>query len=141
VASIIRGDVTGAEMGTTRETRTVAILDDSVLTLEMTRRALEQGGFRTEVARTLADLEALLARGVPDLLIVDVNMPEMYGDDVATVLKTVRKVRVPICLFSNRADADLAERASRARADAYVSKARGFDELLRCVRRMLYEAR
>jgi DNA-binding response OmpR family regulator len=124
-------------MGNVRAKKTVAIVDDSALTLDMTRRALEEAGFAVTVARTLADLEALLAQRVPDLLLLDVNMPEMYGDDVAAVLKMVRQVRVPICLFSNRAEADLAERAAHAGADSYVSKARGVDGILRHVRGML----
>ena len=75
---------------------TVAVVDDSPLALEMTRRALEQGGFAVVTASTIAELEAVFAREAPDLLLVDVNMPEMYGDDVVMVLKRVRRIEIPI---------------------------------------------
>ena len=117
--------------------KTVAILDDSALSLEMTRRALEEGGFFVVTARSVKDLDLLLATSRPDLILVDVNMPEMYGDDVATVLKLVRRLEVPICLFSDRNEGELALRAARAGADGYVSKARGLTGVLGYVRSML----
>jgi DNA-binding response OmpR family regulator len=115
----------------------VAIVDDSPLALEMTRRALESGGFAVITASTIAELEAAIARSAPDLLLVDVNMPEMYGDDVAMVLKQVRGVAIPIWLFSSELEADLADRLKAAKADGFISKSSGMEAVVDRVRSIL----
>jgi DNA-binding response OmpR family regulator len=117
--------------------RTVAVVDDSPLALEMTRRALEHGGFAVVTASTIAELEAVIARSAPDLLLVDVNMPEMYGDDVVMVLKLVRRVEIPIWLFSNQHEADLAGRVVHAGADGFISKGDGMEAVVARVRAIL----
>jgi DNA-binding NarL/FixJ family response regulator len=68
---------------------------------------------------------------------MDVQMPELYGDDVAAVLKLERSVKTPIYLFSTLTDAELAERAREARADGYISKSEGVEHLVDRVRRAL----
>jgi DNA-binding response OmpR family regulator len=117
--------------------KTVAIVDDSPLALAVTRRALEGRGFSVITAGNIAELEALIARSVPDLLLVDVNMPEMFGDDVVKILKRVRRVPIPMWLFSHQREADLAGRAAHAGADGYVSKAMGMAVLVDRVRAFL----
>ncbi len=55
-------------------------------------------------AGNMNELEGQVAVGPPDLVLLDVRMPEAYGDDVATVLRAVRGMSVPIYLFSTLAD-------------------------------------
>jgi DNA-binding response OmpR family regulator len=119
--------------------QTVAVVDDSPLTLEITRRVLEEGGFAVVTARSLGELEEVMVQSPPDLLLVDVNMPEMYGDDVVMVLKAVRKVAIPMWLYSNRDQRDLADRAARTGADGYITKSRGAETVLERVREILSE--
>jgi two-component system, OmpR family, KDP operon response regulator KdpE len=116
---------------------TVAVVDDSPLALEMTRRALENGGFAVVTACNIAELEAAISRSAPDLLLVDVNMPEMYGDHVAMVLKQVRRFDVPIWLFSNELEADLASRVKDAKADGFISKNDGMEAVVARVQAIL----
>ena len=71
------------------------------------------------------------------LVRLDINMPEMFGDQVAAVLRQVRGMTVPIWLFSNRNGADLARRVAEAQADGFVSKDAGIDDLVRRVKTIL----
>jgi DNA-binding response OmpR family regulator len=117
--------------------KTVVVVDDSALALDMTRRALEDGGFEVLTASTMEELEGIIGTRRPDLLLLDVNMPEMYGDDVALVLKVVRKVAIPIWLFSNRDESELASRQAQGMADGFISKSQGMAAVVHRVREIL----
>lgn len=121
--------------------RTILVLDDSALALAVTRAALEAAGFTVVIADDLAGFEREFARCQPDLILVDVQMPEMFGDDIAaTLLGTKRVVDVPVVLFSSLEENELARRSSQASATGYISKAAGMTELVRRCREYLGSA-
>jgi DNA-binding response OmpR family regulator len=101
------------------------------------KKVLEKSGFSVVTAKDLSQLEERCARGVPDLFVLDVQMPEMFGDDVGQVLRDVRKMKVPIVLFSSMDEASLAERARDGRLDGCVSKSAGLGALVTCVESLL----
>ena len=73
----------------------------------------------------------------PDLILVDVQMPEAFGDDVASTLRGWHGVQVPILLVSSLDQSELAGRAQRAQAAGYVCKGAGMPELVRRCRELL----
>ncbi|GAC1593781.1 MAG: hypothetical protein NVS3B20_18610 [Polyangiales bacterium] len=117
--------------------KTIILIDDSELILEMSRSALEGAGFEVLIAKNLDELENARARHPPDLIVLDVQMPEAYGDDVAEILRKVRKVAVPMLLFSSLPDDDLSQRAKDAELDGYVSKRLGVKALVAKVKSLL----
>jgi two-component system OmpR family response regulator len=112
-------------------------MDDSMVILETLRAVLENAGYDVTTAANLRELEDVRALVTPDLFVLDVQMPEAYGDDVARVLREVRQVSVPILLFSSLDDEALATRAREAELDGFVSKNRGVGPLLERVRAIL----
>jgi DNA-binding response OmpR family regulator len=118
------------------ERKRVLILDDSSIVLELVGEALEASGYEPLTAPDLAHLERHLALR-PDLLIVDVNMPEAYGDDVGAVLRDVRGLDVPIILFSSLSAAELAQRAAEGGFTDHVSKDAGVEALVAKVRALI----
>jgi DNA-binding response OmpR family regulator len=117
--------------------RRVLVFDDSALTLQMMQDALEGAGFEVATAIDLDSFEARRSELQPDLILVDVQMPEAFGDDVAATLRGARGVRVPILLVSNLEPGELAERAQGASVDGWVSKRQGVQELVRRVQELL----
>jgi DNA-binding response OmpR family regulator len=117
--------------------RRILVFDDSPLVLAMTRAALEGAGFQVETALDLNSFEAHRASIRPDLILVDVQMPEAFGDDVAATLRGYREVKTPIMLVSNLDPTELARRAEEASADGWISKADGVAELVRRVKELL----
>jgi len=115
----------------------VLIFDDSPLVLELTQQALERAGYAVATALDLTAFETVRASIAPDLILVDVQMPEAFGDDVASTLRGARGVRVPILLVSNLEDSELERRAREAEADGWVSKGAGLQELVRRVKELL----
>jgi response regulator RpfG family c-di-GMP phosphodiesterase len=114
----------------------VLIMDDSDLALNMTAAALVDAGFEVLKAQTLAELEAGLASPI-DLLLMDVHMPEAFGDDVGMVMRTVRGIRTPIVLYSTLDAGELGERARAAEVDGFVCKRDGLEAVVAKVKEMI----
>jgi DNA-binding response OmpR family regulator len=115
----------------------ILVFDDSPLVLAMTKSALEEAGYSVATAESLDAFEAHRAATAPDLILVDVQMPEAFGDDVASTLRGAHGVRTPIVLLSNIDELELALRADEAQVDGWISKRAGIPELIRRVRELL----
>jgi DNA-binding response OmpR family regulator len=120
--------------------RSILVLDDSPLVLAYTRAALEAAGFVVAVAEDLSQFEHHRATFAPDLILVDIQMPEAFGDDVALALREWHGVRVPILLVSSLPETELARRAEAAEVDGYIPKAAGITELVRRCKQVLGDA-
>jgi two-component system response regulator FimZ (fimbrial Z protein) len=115
----------------------ILLIDDSVLVVEAITDALEG----EVVVEGVTDVDAVdpsqpLDRF--DLILIDVQMPSMFGDDVAMVMRH-RRGETPIVLLSSLPEQDLAVRASEAGIDGYISKRRGVDNVIAEIRSWLAE--
>jgi DNA-binding response OmpR family regulator len=117
--------------------RRVLVLDDSPFVLELTQQALEREGFMVSTALDLTAFERVRAAAAPDLILVDVQMPEAFGDDVASTLRGARGVATPILLVSNLEERELERRASEAEVDGWISKRAGLEALVQRVKELL----
>jgi DNA-binding response OmpR family regulator len=121
----------------TEERKRILIVDDSPLLLDLAREALERAGFTVLVTQDFGQLGSLQQHGRIDLILMDVQMPELFGDDVAAVLREVRGVKTPIYLLSSLTADELAKRASEADVEGYICKRDGIDALVERVTRIL----
>jgi CheY-like chemotaxis protein len=119
---------------------TILVLDDSALALAVTRAALEGAGFTVVIAEDLGAFERQRASCDPDLILVDLQMPEAYGDDVAATLVGQKGVDVPVLLFSSVDEDELARRSVEAHAFGYIWKGAGMNELVRRCKEILEPA-
>jgi CheY-like chemotaxis protein len=120
----------------TGDRKTILVLDDSPLALEITRLALESAGFEVVIAEDLSAFERQRGAIDPDLILVDVQMPEAYGDDVAAMLRG-RNGSIPIVLLSSIEESELAQRAKAACVAGYICKGAGPTELVRRCKELL----
>jgi two-component system torCAD operon response regulator TorR len=117
--------------------KSILVMDDSSIVLDTLRAVLEASGYGVTTVASLSELESARASIHPDLFILDVQMPEAFGDDVARVLREVKSVQAPILLFSSLNEDALAARAKDAELAGYVSKNAGLDALLERVSTLL----
>ena len=133
---LLQRDELHAAGGETVRARRILVFDDSPFVLALTRAGLEAAGFEVAVAADLASFEAQRVSFAPDLMLVDVQMPEAFGDDVAAMLNEWHQIEVPILLVSSLEESELAQRARDAHA-GYISKSAGMTELVRRCRELL----
>jgi DNA-binding response OmpR family regulator len=114
----------------------ILLVDDSAIIRASTGAALSRAGFDVTVR---AAFDELLEGGIEgfDLILMDVHMPELYGDDVAFTLRGQRGITTPMYLFSSIEEKELAKLAADAGIDGYISKSDGLDELVARVRKIL----
>src|SRR6185295_8432590 len=119
------------------ERKAILVFDDSPFALALTRAALEAAGFTVAIAADLSSFERQRVAFDPDLILVDVQMPEVFGDDVASTLRGWHGVQVPILLVSSLDQGELERRAQRAQVSGYICKGAGMSELVRRCRELL----
>lgn len=108
---------------------TILVVDDSPLTIEAMRRGLEADGFSVRSATDLADVPRSLEDAGVDLVLMDVEMAEAFGDDLAMMLRSDH-VGPPIYLLSALEEGELAERAAASGADGFIQKRAGVGEVV-----------
>jgi len=102
---------------------TVLVADDSGTVRQMLRRTLLRAGYRVSVAEHGAEAWNLLQVDAFDLLVSDVDMPEMNGIElVEHVRGNSRLSPMPIILLSYKGREEDRRRGLEAGADAYVTK-------------------
>lgn len=118
----------------------VLVLDDSEIVLNMMALTLAEAGFEPFSANSLIEFEQLLTSADPHIVLTDIQMPDITGDDVCRVLKAKMDTHlVPVVLFSTLDEQELAELAERSGADGYVSKNAGPNEIVRVINELTEE--
>jgi CheY-like chemotaxis protein len=117
--------------------RRILLIDDSALILEVTRSVLEQAGYDVSIAMTVESFEAARREHPPDLIVIDVQMPEVFGDDMAGTLRGAYQVKTPMILLSSLDEDELTQRAEEAEIEGFVTKKSGPAALLAKVREVV----
>jgi CheY-like chemotaxis protein len=105
----------------------VLVIDDSPVTVQLITQALLAQGIEADAATDLASLDEQLSRGTHELVLVDVNMPEMYGDDVVEFLRIQRQLTARLFLYSDLPEDELIAKAKASGADGYITKSSGLE--------------
>ena len=83
------------------ESRLVLIVDDDARNLKLVRDVLLAAGFRTLVARNGAEAVALGAEHLPDVILMDLRLPDMDGAEAARILADgARTAAIPVVALS-----------------------------------------
>ena len=103
-----------------KKTPVVLVVDDDVRILRMIKRVLELEGYQASVASNgEAALEAF-ERDMPDLILLDIMMPDIDG---YTVCKRIREFsQVPIIMVTAKGDDKEKVAGLNAGADDYITK-------------------
>jgi two-component system KDP operon response regulator KdpE len=113
----------------------VLVVDDEPQIVRGLKIILRGGGYAVEAAETKAQALAALASRPPDVLVLDLVLPDGSGVEVCEEVR--RWSRLPILVLSAVGDEREKVRALDAGADDYVTKPFGSDELLARLRAVL----
>jgi len=99
------------------------VVDDSITVRRVTQRLLERNGMRVLTARDGMDAVTLLQDHVPDIILLDIEMPRMDGYEVAAHVRNDPRLKdVPIIMITSRSGEKHRARAIEIGVDDYLSK-------------------
>ncbi len=112
----------------------ITIIDDEPQNIELLCDLLQVTGYSTNVATNGKEGVELTKTSKPDLILMDIQMPEMDGLEATRILKTDAATKdIPILALSSYAMKGDKERILAAGCDEYLSKPLVIKELLKMI--------
>jgi len=120
----------------------VMVVDDSITMRKVTTRVLERADFEVLTAKDGLDALEKLQETVPDIMLLDIEMPRMDGYELATYMRNDSRLRkVPIIMITSRTGEKHRQRALEIGVERYLGKPYQEDDLLRQVQEVLRRER
>jgi response regulator RpfG family c-di-GMP phosphodiesterase len=118
--------------------RLVMVVDDSKVVLRIVEKGLAEAGFRVITAENGKKALNLLDTIQPDLILSDIEMPDINGFDFCGAVHTNPDLSsIPIIAMSSKTDRGYMKRMMQNGASAYLCKPFNIDELVILVEKML----
>ncbi len=118
--------------------RLVMVVDDSKVVLKIVEKGLAEAGFRIITAENGKKALKLLDTIQPDLILSDIEMPDINGFDFCQAVHTNPDLSsIPIIAMSSKTDRGYMKRMLQNGASAYLCKPFNIDELVILVEKML----
>jgi chemosensory pili system protein ChpA (sensor histidine kinase/response regulator) len=116
----------------TRDRRTFAlVVDDSITVRRVTQRLLERNGMRVLTAKDGVEAVSLLQENLPDIILLDIEMPRMDGYEVAAHVRNDPRLKdIPIVMITSRVSEKHRARAIELGVDDYLGKPYQENQLL-----------
>jgi DNA-binding response OmpR family regulator len=118
--------------------RRVVVADDDATTIVMISTILKHFHFECDIARNGAEALEIARKKRPDLVLLDVSMPDINGFEALTALRSDMATRsTPIILVSTHRDEAEVVKGFALGADDYVTKPFNSGELIARISRVL----
>jgi CheY-like chemotaxis protein len=119
----------------------VLVVDDDPEIVTFLATLLELEGIESQVATSAAAALEKLEHGLPNLVLLDIAMPDRDGLDLCRELKQDPRTRdVPVFVVSARPGKDVVDRAYAAGAEEFIRKPFENQELIARIRERLSAA-
>jgi chemosensory pili system protein ChpA (sensor histidine kinase/response regulator) len=138
-ASVVGGLAAGREAALQSDPAHVLVVDDSLTVRRLSGRLLARAGYEVSTAKDGQDALQQIQRTLPELVVLDLEMPRMDGFELVRELRSdPRTATVPIVVVSSRLAEKHQRRAAEMGADAFFGKPYPEDELLACIAGLLH---
>ena len=115
--------------------QTVMVVDDSVTVRKVTSRFLEREGYLVTTAKDGQDAVIQLQDNIPDLILLDIEMPRMDGFEVARHIRSSSRLRdIPIVMITSRTGKKHRDHALSLGVNHYLGKPYQEEVLLAAIR-------
>ena len=116
------------------------VVDDSITVRRVMERFLERNGLRVVTAKDGLDGISVLQEAKPDIILLDIEMPNMDGYEFATHVRNDSRVAdVPIIMITSRVGDKHRARAIEIGVNDYLGKPYQDSQLLEAITRLLEE--
>ncbi len=117
---------------------TILVVEDNLNIRRFIRTTLELEGYDVQEASTLHEAVAIARRGRPDLILLDLSLPDGSGWDFLQTMQAQPETRdLRIVILTASADRGMAERGRAAGAITFLTKPISAGELVAQVRKAL----
>ncbi len=118
--------------------RTILIVEDNDLNLKLFRDLLSANGYKTIETKEGIEAVGLARNAKPDLIIMDIQLPEISGLDITRKIKSDAEMKhIPVIAVTAFAMKDDEEKILAAGCEAYLSKPIAIDHFLATVRQFM----
>ncbi len=116
----------------------ILVVDDEPDILKVISFRLKKAGYEILTARDGKAALDLIAVNKPDLILLDLRMPVMSGEEVCATLKTSVELKtLPVILLTASSGGKIADKAKELKADDYMIKPFEAEVLLEKVRKLI----
>src|SRR3954454_15200069 len=117
---------------------TILIVDDNVSFRSQAARLCQKEGFSTIEAGGVSDLAHVLTTATPDLVLIDIELPQIPGHRLGALIRSRR--HVPIVLVSALSEDRVRRLFEASDADGWICKPLTRDKLIAAVTRFVTKA-
>ena len=118
-------------------TNKILLIEDELDLVEVTKMRLKKSGYEVISALSGEDAFAFLQKDTADLILLDLLLPDMRGEEICKKLKCDDRLKaIPVILFSASAS-DIPKVAKEVGADDYVTKPFEPEDLLGKVKKFI----
>jgi chemosensory pili system protein ChpA (sensor histidine kinase/response regulator) len=130
-----------AEVSTVLQPPLVLVVDDSLTVRKITTRLLTREGFRVDSAKDGVDALEKMHDLIPDVVLLDVEMPRMDGFELARVMRSDERMKsVPIIMITSRTADKHRNHAMEIGVNVYLGKPYQEQQLLDAIAEQLDRA-
>lgn len=130
----MRSAVAPTAAGEAAELPLILVVDDSLTIRRVTSRLLERAGYRVAIARDGIEALERMDEHIPDLVLLDIEMPRMDGYELATNMRNDSRLKhVPIVMITSRTGEKHRARALSIGVNEYLGKPWQEEKLLRTI--------
>ncbi len=120
----------------------VLVVDDSITVRRVTQRLLERHGMRVLTAKDGIDALEILQEHLPDVILLDIEMPRMDGYEMATQVRgDARLADIPIVMITSRVSEKHRARAIEIGVNDYLGKPYQENQLLDAIEPLVHAKR
>src|SRR3954453_3661703 len=114
---------------------TILIVDDNASFRAQAARLCQSEGFSTVTAGGVSDLAGVLATTTPDLVLIDIELPQIPGHRLGALIRA--RQNVPIVLVSALSEERVRRLFEASDADGWICKPLTRDKLIAAVTRFV----
>ncbi len=120
----------------------ILLVDDEPEIVYLTRMMLEKAGYEMVVAKNSAECFEILKDEKPDLILMDIMLPDVDGWETCKKIKEDEKTKdIPVAMFTVRSSEDSVKKSFRySRADTQINKPFKREDVLDKIKELLEKA-
>lgn len=105
------------------DSRTALVVDDSITARRAAAKVLKDGGYTVRTALDGLEAVAILQNFIPDVMLVDMEMPRMNGLELTAHVRNAEHIKhVPVIMITSRSTEKHRQQGKSAGVDVYLTK-------------------